>query len=98
MFVEQRQRRRSTLSLEVQKMAEGKTLTHFQVLIHNNHHQYKDRKRQTMTDKDRKRQTKAEGKTLTHFQVPIHNKHHQYKDRQIQTNTDKDRQRQKERR
>ena len=37
MFVEQRQRRRSTLSLEVQKMAEGKTLTHFQVSIHNNH-------------------------------------------------------------
>ena len=37
MFVEQRQRRRSTLSLEVQKMAEGKTLTHFQVSIHNDH-------------------------------------------------------------
>ena len=29
----QRQRRRSTLSLEVQKMSEGKTLTHFQVTL-----------------------------------------------------------------
>ena len=40
MFVEQRQRRRSTLSLEVQKMSEGKPLTHFQVTIQNNHHHH----------------------------------------------------------